>query len=59
MTIVLVNLPNDTLHKNSGECPGAFLWTGRSNGSTFVKKCPNGITPNRLEEDGAQCCVGH
>ena len=27
-------------------------WTEHFNGSAFVKKCPNGIAPNRLEARG-------
>jgi len=56
MTLVLgisTNLLNDILHKTLGECFEALPWTERFNGSTFVKKCPGGIAPNRLEADGA------
>jgi hypothetical protein len=43
---------NDTLHRTLGERIGALPWTGRFNGSPFVKECPSGIAPNRLEAHG-------
>jgi len=55
MTLVLgigTNLLDDTLDKTLGECFEAIPWTEHFIGSTFVKKCPGGIAPNRLEADG-------
>ena len=44
-----------TLYRALGEQIGVLPWTGRFDGSAFVKKCPGGITPNRLEADEADC----
>ena len=44
-----------TLYKALGEHISVIPWTGRFDGSAFVKKCPGGTIPNRLEADGADC----
>jgi len=43
------------LYKALGEHISVFPWTGHFDRSAFVKKCPGGIAPNRLEADGADC----
>jgi len=44
-----------TLYKALGKHIGVLPWTGYFDGSAFVKKCPGGIAPNRLEAGGADC----
>jgi len=57
-TVVLgisIILFKSTLYKALGEHISVLLWAGHFDGSAFVKKCPGGITLNRLEAGGADC----
>ena len=50
-----VMLSKSTLYEALGEHISVPPWIGHFDGSAFVKNCPSGIAPNRLEADGADC----
>ena len=50
-----VMLSKSTLYEALGEHISVPPWIGHFDGSAFVKDCPSGIAPNRLEADGADC----